>query len=46
MTDEAFRDAFGDTVAVFLGEAPAVDIFGFFAGHPGRGPAVSLRGGI
>lgn len=27
MTDEAFRDAIGDAVDVFLGEAPAVDIF-------------------
>lgn len=46
MTDEAFRDAIGDTVDVFLGEAPAADIFWFFAGHPGRCPAVSLRGGF
>jgi len=27
MTDEAFRDAIGDAVDVFLGEAPAADIF-------------------
>lgn len=27
MADEAFRDAIGDAVDVFLGEAPAADIF-------------------
>ena len=27
MTDEAFRDAIGDAVDTFLGEAPAADIY-------------------
>jgi len=27
MTDEAFRDAIGDAVDAFLGEAPAADIY-------------------
>ena len=46
MTDEAFRDAIGDAVDVFLGEAPAADIFWFFAGHPGRCPAVFCGGDL